>query len=54
MKEQIHAKLHIRVTDQGHSEISAGREFPGVPVPVADPSLARLAPEPDLVGATAQ
>jgi exonuclease SbcC len=51
MKEQIHAKLHIRVTDQGHSEISAGRELPAVASAVAGPAVAR--PKADLVGAAA-
>jgi DNA repair protein SbcC/Rad50 len=56
MKEQIHAKLHIRVTDQGYSEISAARDLPAIP----PAPLGRLAasapvaaPEPDLVGAAA-
>ena len=63
MKEQIHAKLHIRVTDQGHSEISAARDTPVVPVAessaAADPaarsrrSAGTEAPAPALVGATA-
>ncbi|WP_108252687.1 AAA family ATPase [Planctomonas deserti] len=56
MKEQIHAKLHIRVTDQGHSEITAARELPAIPVaplgPLADPAPA-VAQQPDLVGAAA-
>ncbi len=53
MKEQIHAKLHIRVTDQGHSEISSARELPAIPVPpIGLPAAGRDAAEvPDLVGA---
>jgi DNA repair protein SbcC/Rad50 len=31
MKEQIHAKLQIRVTDQGYSEISSARDVPAIP-----------------------